>query len=244
MAPVMVTAVAVQSSQRQVRRLAEEVRAGHTRLDVLINNAGAVNGTRRLTEDGLEATVATNHVAPFLLTQLLREPLTAAAPSRVITVSSYLHNMVKVIPWDDLQSEREYRSHAAYNLSKLMNVLFTRQLARDGAENGITANCLHPGWPLKTDLGREESGGSGLFDRATKLFASSAKNGARTSVYLATSPDVASITGEYFAKCRVAKSSGLSQDRPAAERLWMETQQLCSAPVKEVGWRSLPVVGG
>lgn len=222
------------SSQRQVRQLATDVSARHLRLDVLINNAAVVNAARHVTEDGLEATFAVNHMAPFLLTHMLRQSLNAAAPSRVVNVSSYLHNMAKTIPWDDLQSEREYRSHAVYNLTKLMNVLFTYQLARQGSGNGFTANCLHPGWPLKTDLDRQERGASGMFDRVTRLFASSARKGARTSVYLASSPVVAAVSGGYFTNCRVSSSSKLSNDRAAAERLWELSRELCGVAPRKV----------
>lgn len=215
------------SSQREVRRLADEIGARHPRLDVLVNNAGAVNAVRRVTEEGVESTIATNHLAPFLLTNLLRGPLAAAAPSRVVTVSSYLHKMVKTIPWRDLQSERQYRSHAVYNLTKLMNVMFTYQLAKRWHSDGVSANCLHPGWPLRTGLGREEHGSAGLFDRLTKLLASSAQTGARTSVYLATSPEVEGVSGRYFTKSRPASSSRLSHDEAAAEQLWDLSARLC-----------------
>jgi NAD(P)-dependent dehydrogenase (short-subunit alcohol dehydrogenase family) len=178
---------------------------------------------------GLEATFAVNHLAPFILTHLLAEPLMAAAPSRVVNVTSYLHNMVKSIPWDDLQAESNYRSHAVYDLTKLMNILFTYQLAKRWAGKGVSANCLHPGWPLKTDLGREERGIAGLFDRASKLFASSAENGSRTTVYLASSQEVEGVTGSYFSSCKAAKSSKLSHDELQATRLWERSSELCGA---------------
>ncbi len=215
------------SSQREVRRLANEISARHPRLDVLVNNAGAVNAVRRVTEEGIEFTIATNHLAPFLLTNLLRGPLTAAAPSRVVIVSSYLHKMVKAIPWDDLQAERQYSSHAVYNLTKLMNVMFTYQLAKLWQSDGVSANCLHPGWPLRTGLGREERGRAGLFDRLTKLWASSADKGARTSVYLASSPELQGVTGRYFTKGRPVPSSRLSYDEEAAVGLWDLSARLC-----------------
>ncbi len=215
------------SSQREVRRLANEISARHSRLDVLVNNAGAVNAVRRVTKEGVESTLATNHLAPFLLTNLLRGPLTAAAPSRVVTVSSYLHKMVKAIPWDDLQAERQYSSHAVYNLTKLMNVMFTYQLAKLWQSDGVSANCLHPGWPLRTGLGREERGRAGLFDRLTKLWASSADKGARTSVYLASSPELQGVTGRYFTKGRPVPSSRLSHDEEAAVGLWDLSARLC-----------------
>jgi len=215
------------SVQGQVRRLAAEVLDRHDRLDVLVNNAACVTATRRVTEDGLEAMVATNHLGPFLLTSLLLGALKKASPSRIVTVTSYLHKSVRAIPWDDLQSKRRYASHSVYNLTKLMNVLFTYQLARRLAGTGVTANCLHPGWPLKTDLGREERGIPGLFDRLSKRFAASAEQGARTSIYLATSPELATISGAYFSKCEPIESSNLSRDEAVAERLWAISDQLC-----------------
>jgi len=219
--------VADLSSQAQVRQLASEFRTRHPRLDVLVNNAAAVNAERHVTVDGLEATLAVNHLAPFLLTHLLAESLMAARPSRVVNVTSYLHNMVKSIPWDDLQAESNYRSHAVYNLTKLMNILFTYQLAKRWRGQGVTSNCLHPGWPLKTELGREEHGIAGLFDRASKLFASSAENGSRTTVYLASSQEVDGVTGSYFSNCKLGKSSPLSHDELLAERLWERSVELC-----------------
>jgi len=219
--------VADLASQRQVRAVAGQVRERHPQLDLLINNAAAANSVRRVTEDGLEATIAVNHIAPFLLTQLLHEPLLRGAPSRVVNVSSHTHKWVKAIPWDDLQSERKYQGSAAYNLSKLMNVLFTTELARRWAPTEVTVNCLHPGWPLKTALGREATGISGVFDRLTKLFGASAAHGARTQLFLATSPDVASVTGAYFVKSKPAQPSPLAQDQDAAARLWQQSAASC-----------------
>ncbi len=219
------------ASQSQVRELAAQVLERHQRLDVLINNAAAVNSVRRVTQDGLEATVALNHIAPFLLTHLLQEQLRRAAPSRVVNVTSHVHRWVKAIPWDDLQSERAYQSAAAYNLSKLMNVLFTVELARRWARTGVSANCLHPGWPLKTGLGRESTGMSGAFDKLTKLFAASAEHGARTQLFLATSPDVGSVTGGYFVKCKPTGPSVLARDQEAAARLWQLSAAQCGLGV-------------
>lgn len=213
--------------QGDVTALADQLRQGHDRLDVLVHNAGAVNTTRRVTGDGIEATLAVNHLAPFLLTNLLGPLLQATPGSRVVTVSSYMHTRVKNIPWDDLQAEHAYNAAATYNLTKLMNVLFTNELARRWAATSVTANALHPGWPLKTNLGREQTGAGGLFDRASKLIGSSAAKGARTSLYLAGSPEVASVTGQYFSRCRPAKSSALSHDAVAAERLWVRSAELC-----------------
>ncbi len=223
------------ASQRQVRAVAGQVRERHQRLDVLINNAAAANPVRRVTEDGLEATIAVNHIAAFLLTQLLHEPLLRGAPSRVVNVSSHTHRWVKAIPWDDLQSERKYQGSAAYNLSKLMNVLFTTELARRWASTRVTVNCLHPGWPLKTALGREATGISGAFDRLTKLFAASAQHGARTQLFLATAPDVASVTGAYFVKSKPAQPSPLARDQDAAARLWQQSAASCGLDVARRG---------
>ncbi|MDQ2710486.1 MAG: SDR family oxidoreductase [Actinomycetota bacterium] len=216
--------------QADVTALADQVRQRHDRLDVLIHNAAAVNTTRRVTVDGIEATLAVNHLAPFLLTHLLAPLLQATASSRVVTVSSYLHTRVNTIPWDDLQAEHDYRPGATYNLTKLMNVLFTNELARRWADTSVTANALHPGWPLKTNLGREQTGPGALFDRASKLIGSSAAKGARTSLYLAGSPDVAAVTGQYFSRCRPATSSALSHNTGAAERLWVRSAELCGLP--------------
>jgi len=213
--------------QHDVRALARQVTDRHRAVDVLVNNAAAVNAVRRVTPDGIEATLAVNHLAPFLLTHLLDAPLNYAGTARVVTVSSYLHNMVKVIPWDDLQSEHCYRSAGIYNLTKLMNVLFTYQLARRGAGTNLTANALHPGWPLKTNLGREQQGKGGAFDRITKFFGASAAKGARTSLFLASSPTVAAATGGYYAKCKPTKSSRLSQDETAAQQLWQVSAEMC-----------------
>ncbi len=216
--------------QADVAALAGQVRQGHDRLDVLIHNAAAVNTTRRVTVDGVEATLAINHLAPFLLTDLLAPLLQATPSSRVVTVSSYMHTRVKDIPWDDLQAGHAYSAAATYNLTKLLNVLFTYELARRWAGTSVTANALHPGWPLKTNLGREQTGPGAVFDRASKLIGSSAAKGARTSLYLAGSPDVTAVTGQYFSRCRPAKSSALSHNAAAAERLWARSAELCGLP--------------
>ncbi len=219
--------VADLATQAEVRTLAAAVADHHPRLDVLINNAAAVNAEHRLTSDGIEATLAVNHLAPFLLTDLLLGPLTAAPAARVITVSSYMHHRVKTIPWDDLGGERGYRGQDAYKLTKLMNVLFSYELARRCAGTTITANALHPGWPLKTNLGRELHGAGGAFDKISKLLGSSAAKGARTSLYLASSPAVAGASGGYYATCKLATSSKLSHDQATARQLWQRSAELC-----------------
>lgn len=214
------------ASQRDVRDLADRVCQGHDRLDVLVHNAGAVNRMRRVTADGIEATLAVNHLASFLLTERLAPILQATPGARVITVSSYMHTRVKHIPWEDLESEHAYSAARTYNLTKLMNILFTYELARRWANTSVTANVLHPGWPLKTNLGREQTGPGGAFDRASKLLGASAAKGAQTSLYLAGSPDVAGITGQYFSRQKPAKSSALSHDTEAGQRLWEASARL------------------
>ena len=209
------------SSMAQVRRLAGEVLARYDRLDVLVNNAGVIMMRRQLTADGLETTFATNHLGPFLLTNLLRELLARSAPARVVTVSSAAHKQIRTIPWDDLRTG--YRQ--AYPLSKLLNVLFTAELARRLAGTGVTANCLHPGF-VRTAIGRDVTGVLGAAVRLVLRFQPGPVTGARTSVYLASSPEVDEVTGGYFVKCKPAQPSALARDAHAAGRLWTLSEEL------------------
>lgn len=215
------------SSQAEVRSLASDLLERHARLHVLVNNAGVALSKRRTTVDGLESTLATNHLAPFLLSHLLLDRLRMSAPARIVNVSSHTHTWVRRIPWDDLQSKQTYDPHTVYNLTKLMNILFTYELAQRLTGSGVTANCLHPGWPIRTDLGRQETGLAALFDRASKLFARSAKQGAETSVYLASSVEVGNTNGRYFVNRRPTPSSTLSNDASSAHRLWTASTELC-----------------
>ena len=223
------------ASLGQVHRLADAVRDRDGRLDVLVNNAGASYGTRRLTEDGLEATFATNHLGPFLLTNLLIERMAVGNTVRVVNVASDTHRWVRRIPWEDLQFERRYRALAAYNLSKLFNVLVTYELARRHRGTGLTANCLHPGWPLKTALDRDARGPFAHFARASKRFGAPAAVGARTSIYLASGPEVAGVSSQYFAACKPAESSALSRDEATAARLWEVSERLSGLRGAAVG---------
>jgi NAD(P)-dependent dehydrogenase (short-subunit alcohol dehydrogenase family) len=206
----------------QVRTLAAQVQDRHDRLDVLINNAGVAKFHRQLTPDGLGVTLATNHLGPFLLTNLLLDLLKQSAPARVVTVSSAWHKRQRSIPWDDLEPGHD----CSYEASKLLNVLFSSELARRLAGTGVTANCLSPGF-VRTELGREATGAFRVFLRLARLFQSSPEAGAQTSVYLATSPAVAQVSGCYFEKCATAQSSALSRDPAAAKRLWQLSTQLC-----------------
>ena len=213
------------SSQEQVRTLASAFLDRYQRLDVLVNNAGAVFYHRETTVDGLEMTFALNHLAPFLLTNLLLDRLIATPDSRVVTVSSMAHNGAR-IPFDDLQHERSpYRSFQVYGQSKLANILFTFELARRLAGISVTANTLHPGF-VASNFGLAPGGLTGLGMRAARIFAISPERGAQTSIYLASSPDVEGVTGRYFVKCKSVRSSRASYDVDAARRLWDVSEQL------------------
>ena len=221
--------VADLSSQAEVRRLAEEVRASYPRLDVLVNNVGGYWAHRHVTVDGLEHTFALNHLAPFLLTHLLRDLLVASAPARVVTVSSGAQAMGR-IDFDDLQGERHYRGQTAYNQSKLANVLFTYELARRLEGTGVTANVLHPG-VVRTRFGQEDSGGwMRLLLPVVRPFLKSPERGARTSVHLASAPELAGVSGRYFADCEPRKSSARSYDEQVAARLWDVSAALTGLP--------------
>jgi retinol dehydrogenase 12 len=213
------------SSLAQVRALAGEVLSRHERLDVLIHNAGVISPRRQLTADGLETTFATNHLGPFLLTRLLRGLLEHSAPARVVTVSSAAHKQVRAIPWDDLPRGAQSGQGRAYPVSKLLNILFTAELARCQAGTGVTANCLHPGF-VRTSLGRDVTGVLGAVLPLALRFVPGPAAGARTPVYLASSPEVADVTGRYFVNCRQAEPSALAKDTAAAARLWALSEDL------------------
>lgn len=199
------------SSQKQVRNLADEVQKNHDRLDVLINNAGIFEKERRLTEDGIEATFAVNYLAPFLLTNLLMDLLKRSAPSRIINVASIAHRSAFItIDLNNLQGERYYDGYDAYASSKLCIILFTYELSRRLESSEVTANCLHPG-VIKTKLLRK---GFGDYPGETP------EKGARTSIYLASSPGVEGLSGKYFENQRIARSSGVSYNVALQERLW------------------------
>jgi NAD(P)-dependent dehydrogenase (short-subunit alcohol dehydrogenase family) len=208
----------------EMKRVAAEIAAAESRIDVLINNAGALFGSRQVTEDGLELTFATNHMAYFVLTEGLHERLRASAPARVISTASDAHRGAR-LDFDDLQSANGYRGFKVYGRSKLCNILYTRELARRWADAGITANCLHPGF-VATRFGDQSGGLLSLGVRIAKTFAISTKKGAETIVYLASSPEVADVSGGYFYKCRPATPSAEAQDDAAARRLWSATARL------------------
>ena len=216
--------VADLSSQAEVRRLAEEVKARTDRVDVLLNNAGAIFLERRLSPEGIELTFALNHLGYFLLTALLLPLLRAAGPSRVVNVSSEAHRRAH-IDFDDLQGAGRYSGWRAYGQSKLANVLFTRELARRLEGTGVTANALHPG-VVATGFGRNNPGLRGaVFALAAPLLLSP-ERGARTSVHVATSPDLAGVTGRYFAGPRERSPSAEARDDAVARRLWETSERM------------------
>lgn len=213
------------SAQREVRRLADEVKAAFPRLDVLVNNVGGYWASRHPTEDGLERTLAVNHLAPFLLTNLLLDHLIASAPARVVTVSSGAQAMGR-IDFDDLTGESRYNGQRAYNQSKLANVLFTFELARRLEGTGVTATVLHPG-VVRTGFGREDSGRwMRLMLPVVRPFMKSPEQGAATSIHLASSPEVEGMTGQYFANSRPRAASRAAHDAAAAARLWEVSAEL------------------
>ncbi|MGZ8736691.1 MAG: SDR family oxidoreductase [Nocardioides sp.] len=217
--------VADLSSQAEVRRLAGEVLAAYARLDVLVNNVGGYWAHRHVTADGLEHTFALNHLAPFLLTELLLDRLRASTPARVVTVSSGAQSMGR-IDFDDLMGEHRYDGQKAYNQSKLANVLFTYELARRLQGSGVTANVLHPG-VVRTAFGQEDPvRWTGLLLPLVRPFLKSPEQGAATPVHLASAPDLAGVTGTYFANKRPKKSSERSYDEQTARRLWDVSAQL------------------
>jgi retinol dehydrogenase-14 len=217
--------VADLSSQSQVRRLADEVLQRLSRIDVLVNNVGGYWNTRHVTVDGLERTFALNHLAPFLLTNLLWERLSNSAPARVVTVASNAHAQGR-IDFDDLQGERSYSGARAYSQSKLANVLFTYELARRLPATSVTANALHPGL-TRTSFGAEDPGGvQRRLVPFLRPFMKAPAEGAATSIHLASAPELARVTGRYFAKGRPRRSSKASYDQAAGARLWQVSAEL------------------
>ncbi len=207
------------SSQAEVRRVTAEVRKRCPRLDVLVNNAGAMFGRRRLSADGIEMTFALNHLGYFLLTRLLLPALEAAAPSRIVNVASDAHRRA-ALDLADLQAEKGYKGFPVYCRSKLANIHFTYELARRLDGSGVAANALHPGF-VATDIGSRNRAVPPLAWRlATTFGAIGVEAGARTSVFLASSPEVEGTSGGYFHKCRPTLSSPASRDAGVAGRLW------------------------
>src|SRR5688572_18437031 len=220
--------VADMSSQAEVRRLAGEVLATYPQLDVLLNNVGGFWAHRHVTADGLEHTFALNHLAPFLLTNLLLDRLIASAPARVVTVSSGAQAMGK-IQFDDLMGERKYSGSEAYNQSKLANVMFTYELAGRLEGTGVTATALHPG--LTSTAFSAEDPSMGLLVKVLRPFMKSPARGAETPIYLASSDEVEGVTRTYFSGRKAKKSNESSYDRGASSRLWRVSADLVGLQV-------------
>lgn len=210
-----------------------EILARCDRIDVLVNNAGVVLSSRRETEDGLEATFAVNHLGHFVLTELLLDRIKQSAPARIVNVASTAHKGArKGLNFDDLQSSFAYGGMQVYSKSKLANIYFTTELARRLEGTGVTVNCLHPG-TVATGYGRDgDSSGVLAFGlKVIKPFILSAEQGARTSIYLASSPDVAGVTGKYFVKCKPRRPSAAAQNDEAARRLWERSEEIVAQKV-------------
>ncbi|GER91777.1 short-chain dehydrogenase [Dictyobacter vulcani] len=207
------------SSIASVRQLAQEVTAKYPQLHVLLNNAGRMNNKREVSVDGIESTLASNYIGPFLLTNLLLDLLKASAPARIINVSSTAHKMGK-INFDDLQAEKNYRGFPVYGNSKLALTLFTYELARRLEGTGVTVNNLHPGVIASGFFG------TGLLGRLGRLVMLTPEQGAQTSIYLATAPEVTTVNGKYFEKSKQSTSSKISNDEQLGKRLWQVTEEL------------------
>jgi retinol dehydrogenase 14 len=214
------------SSQAEVRRLAAAVLTAYPRLDVLVNNVGGFWATRHLTADGLERTFAVNHLAAFLLTDLVLDRLKASAPARIVTVSSGAH-ATGTLNFGDLQGEHSYSGQQAYGQSKLANVMFTYELARRLEGTGVTATVLHPG-VARTAFAAEDPSPLSKIITPLRPFLKTPAQGAATSIYLASAPEVEGVTGQYFANRKTKTSSKASYDTAAAARLWQISADLAA----------------
>ena len=212
------------SRQAEVRRVAAEFLASPRPLHVLINNAGVVNVGRSETADGIETTFAVNHLAYFLLTNLLLDRLRASAPARIVNVASDAHKFAP-LDFDDLNSLKRYATMRVYGQSKLANILFTSELARRLEGSGVTVNALHPG-AVATGLGQNNGAWARALIAVLRPFFRTPDDGAATSIYLASAPEVASVSGKYFAKRREKRPSAAAQDAAAAHRLWQVSAQM------------------
>jgi NAD(P)-dependent dehydrogenase (short-subunit alcohol dehydrogenase family) len=210
----------------EMKRVAAEIAAAEPEIDVLVNNAGALFNSRRVTEAGLEMTFALNHMSYFVLANLLRPCLKAGA--RIVSTASDAHKGAR-LDFSDLQSSHSYSGLGAYGRSKLCNILFTRELARRLEGTGATANCLHPGF-VATRFGDQSGGMMSLAVRAAKNFALTPEQGAETIIYLASSPEVANTTGAYFYKSRPATPTREAQNDADAKRLWEISAQIAGLP--------------
>jgi retinol dehydrogenase-12 len=222
--------VADVASQADIRRAAAEFKAKHDRLDVLLNNAGVLVTSRRTTVDGIEETFAINHLGYFLLTNLLLDLLKKSAPSRVVSVSSSAHRR-GTMHWDDVQLTKGYSAFTAYGQSKLANILFTRELSRRLQGTGVTANTLHPG-VIASGFGQTYGGFFSKLIKVAHPFMTTTEGGAKTQVYLASSPEVEGVSGKYFEKCKEATPTRKAQSDEDARRLWELSEEMTGLRAK------------
>lgn len=208
----------------EMKRVSEAIAGSEERIDVLINNAGAVFSARQVTGDALEMTFATNHIAYFVVTYLLLERLKATPGARIVSTASHAHKRAK-LDFNDLQSQKHFSGFGMYDRSKLMNILFTRELARHLEGTGVTANCLHPGF-VATRFADSSGGLISAVVRGAKTFALTPEEGAKTIVYLAAAPEVATVSGKYFYQCKEVSPSAEAQKDADARRLWDISLQL------------------
>lgn len=214
------------SSQESIRQLANDFKARYNKLDVLVNNAGAIFLQRQESVDGLEMTFALNHLGYFLLTNQLLDVIKASTPARIVNVSSQAHYRAK-LNFDDLQNKTSYHGYQAYSQSKLANLLFTYELARRLAESGVTVNALHPGF-VASNFAKNNGLAARLAMNLFKLLRISrtTEEGAETPIYLASSPEAAGVTGKYFSDKRAIRSSKVSYNETDARQLWQTSEQL------------------
>ena len=216
------------SSQSDIRRFASEFKAGHDRLDVLYNNAGGIPNERKVTVDGIEQQLAVNHLAPFLMTHLLLDVLMASAPSQVVTTSSGMYPRGDV-DMDDLQAERRYKPMKRYASTKLMNILFTRSLAKRLDGTGVRANCLSPGF-VDTGLSRDYGPAMRWM---VKRIAMSQEKGGKTPVWVISAPELEGMSGQYFRNMERKDVSKKAKDDGLADALWRESERLVGLTEEE-----------
>lgn len=213
------------SQADEIVQLASALLASVPRMDILLNNAGALFARRKVASDGLECTFALNHMGYFRLTNLLRPRLIASAPSRIVNVASEAHRGAR-LDFEDLQCAKRYSGWVAYRRSKLANILFTRELARKLVSTGVTVNCLHPGF-VATGFGNYNPLPWRIaIALAKRLAAVSVERGAETSVYVATASEINGVSGKYFSHCKEAEPDVSALDDQAAARLWTESEKL------------------
>lgn len=212
--------------QYDIRQAAEQITDQFDHIDILVNNAGFIPSKREMTADGIEKTLAVNHLAPFLLTNLLLNHLQKAETGRIITVSSEVHRLgARIFDLDNLQLNNDFSPMKAYGLSKLCNIMFSHELSKQTREHSITANCLHPG-VVGTQLSEEAGLFTKLFYFIGRPFMRSPKEGAQTSIYLATSDEVQDISGQYFKNKQLTRPSKIAFDDEKTAQLWERSKKM------------------